>query len=716
MRSRWADTVARRWRLSAGGLSRRMPPAVLRRVFFLSAWRPTRQFPSQRKFPGARGGDFECSGEPSFQGPSVQGKTVMFCSILSHPWQRQTSTSETRKRQRKRRRPGFESLEERRLLVVGAFSPPDPLPPASFSGVVQLTHNKSGGNNTACSGTLLTSGRHILTAAHCLTNGNGTIDSFSTTVRFLTPSGSYPLTVAAAQYQVHPSWNGSGDSNYGYDLAILNLPEIAPSDATRYDIYRSSDEVGKTVSIVGYGRTGTGDRGANIAADGQRRRAWNRIEGTSYDNWYQSGTGGPDGKVLWYDFDGTLGQLEGFAAPGDSGGPLFIGNRIAGITSAGFETRFLGGSPEFEFGEDASTTRVSAFADWIDMWTQMPRQIVLNMSNQPAGDDGVADTIEMRDDGSGNVQILIGGTVVSNATVFAMFAGLQLNGSSDDERFVMDFSITPITIRGGAGTDTLQGPDSYTDWQITGYKSGGYAPVNWNPTTTFNSIENLQGGSSTDTFIFAPGGTITGRIDGGGGTRDALDYTQFTTTVNVDLRYGSATRVNGGVQGIEDVRGGAAGDYLRGNELSNRLEGNGGNDWLYGYGGSDTLKGGNDHDHLYGGDDVDWLYGDSGNDYLDGGDDYARDVMYGGSDRDTIVRHFHEQLVFTTSLTTYDKYSAQPVFYYEPTNIYNTIYQSNTKWVRESQYDDYDSGEDVLISKYWDLFGELDHTWYDYPA
>lgn len=639
----------------------------------------------------------------------------MSWSSLLRNLHRSVSPNKSNKRQKPPRGRGFESLEDRRLFVVGAFSQLAPLPAIIDSGVVQLTQNLGGGNTRLCSGTLLSTGRHILTAAHCLTNSRGVIDSASTTVTFQTQSGTYPLNVPASQYQVHPGWNGDGDDDMGYDLAILTLPEVAPADATRYDIYRNFDEVGKTVSIVGYGRTGTGNSGATIAPDGQRRQAWNTIEGTSYDNWYQSGRGGPDGTVLWYDFDSTLGSYEGFAAPGDSGGPLFVGGRVAGVTSAGWDG-FLRGKPEFEFGEDATATRVSPFADWIDLVTMTPQQIVLNMANQPGGNDGVSDRIELRKDGS-NFQLLVNGRVAANTNAFAILAGMQLNGSSDNDQFVMDFTTASITISGGFGNDTLQGPDSVTAWQITGYKAGSYAPFSWwDPLTTFTSIENLEGGSSTDTFYFSPSGTITGRVDGGGGSRDALDYSQFTTSVSVNLTSGRASRISGGVRGIENVRGGSAGDFLRGNYLDNRLEGNGGNDWLFGYGGSDTLKGGSGHDRLYGGDDTDWLYGDTGNDYLDGGHT-ARDYLYGGQDRDTIVRDFNETLRLSTSLGSYGTYSAQPLYPYSgSTRILDSVYRNTTDWVKESQVDDYDLAEDVLVSRKWDLFGHYVSTHYDYPG
>src|SRR5262245_6502772 len=70
-------------------------------------------------------------------------------------------------------RPQLEALEERRVPVVGAFAIPAPVQPGTgFDGVVQL-FDPTG----SCTGSLLFTGRHILTAAHCVdTNGDRIAD------------------------------------------------------------------------------------------------------------------------------------------------------------------------------------------------------------------------------------------------------------------------------------------------------------------------------------------------------------------------------------------------------------------------------------------------------------------------------------------------------------------------------------------------------------
>lgn len=605
----------------------------------------------------------------------------------------------------------LEPLEKRELFVVGAFSPAPALADSVYSGVVELEHFRPFQGNTGCSGTLLETGRHILTAAHCLTDGNGNVNSVRTEVSFRTPSDTYTLDVRPEDYSIHPSWRGGGDGDSGYDIAVLTLPAIAPSDATRFELYRDTDEVGSIAAIVGYGQTGTGDSGARGTPDGERRIAWNHIEGTSYDNWYQSGRGGPDGTVLWYDFDSTLRTFEGMAAPGDSGGPLFIDNQIAGVHSAAFETRILGGKPEFEFGEDSTATRVSVFADWIDSVTSRSQSVVLDMREQPDGGDGVADVITMRNDGSRFIEIFVNGTMVSKSKA-GTIRSLELKGSTDDDTFELDFAVYNIDVWGNSGNDILQGPDSPTDWQILGAGRGGLGPLNWSPRTNYRSIENLQGGSSTDRFFLLTWGGVRGDLDGGGGRYDTLDYGAGNVGVNVDLASGRATGVFGEVAGIENVRGSAGDDVIRGDSQNNYLDGRGGNDRLIGGGGNDTLMGRAGDDSLFGGHGADRLYGGADEDYLDGGYDSQRDEIRGGGERDTIVRHHYEPS--TVARLRFQGDSRDRYRRDEFAN-YDQVFSSPVFW-QESQIDDYVPDEDVLVQLYWDRLGSYHHHTIELPT
>jgi PKD repeat protein len=158
--------------------------------------------------------------------------------------------------------------------------------------------------------------------------------------------------------------------------------------------------------------------------------------------------------------------------------------------------------------------------------------------------------------GSGLHAVLTGGPKVDTFTVAA---GVNFDGA----------------IHGGNGIETLVGQSLSTggsNWVLTGVNSG---TLNGAP---FTAIDNLSGGAGSDSFKFAPSGSLHGKIVGGGGS-DWLDYSAWASGVNVNLVKGTATAVTGGVSGIANVRGGTGSDTLTG----------GGGNILVGGGGHDTL-------------------------------------------------------------------------------------------------------------------------------
>jgi putative transposon-encoded protein len=250
--------------------------------------------------------------------------------------------------------------------------------PSGYDGVVQI--NRAGGAMLG-SGALLTSKMHILTAAHlfCDSNGNQIVPSVD--IVFTTSSGTVTLT--SSEIYINPSYTG----NYmlGGDLAIVVLPEAAPSSVRGYDIYTGTDEVGKTFTLVGYGYGGTGTTGQTLAA-GTKRSGQNRYEmlgsaltapfGTSTSNIlvydFDSGSSANDTLGYYYGiYNNGLGNAEVNSASGDSGAPTFIGGRIAGVVSSGitgYVTDAVAGTNS-SFGELSFDTRVSSYATWIKQVT-----------------------------------------------------------------------------------------------------------------------------------------------------------------------------------------------------------------------------------------------------------------------------------------------------------------------------------------------------------
>ena len=251
---------------------------------------------------------------------------------------------------------------------------------AGFDGVVRIT---IGGNYGT--GVLLYDGHAVLTSAHLFANGTaGASVSFETTAA--------NQCIAASTVVLCPSYEATQDNN---DLALVWLLASAPVTAERYDLYRSSDEIGQTLTMVGYGQPGTGATGVltNYSGDSVRLKASNQFDAdaATLKSWLGSGmawTPTP-GTQLIADFDngstaqdalgrlmslpGTgLGQNEGLISPGDSGGPAFINGQVAGIASYCASLVSASATPDIDalsnssFGEIAAWQRVSYYQQWID--------------------------------------------------------------------------------------------------------------------------------------------------------------------------------------------------------------------------------------------------------------------------------------------------------------------------------------------------------------
>ena len=115
---------------------------------------------------------------------------------------------------------------------------------------------------------------------------------------------------------------------------------------------------------------------------------------------------------------------------------------------------------------------------------------------------------------------------------------------------------------GGSGADTVSGPDGTNAWVVTAFGKGTL-----NTTLTFDRMENLTGGSGSDTFAFQPGGSVAGTINGGAGT-DTLDYSAVALVLSVIPSSGTAS-LTGGIASIEGLIGSSAGTTLFGPNQTN---------------------------------------------------------------------------------------------------------------------------------------------------
>jgi hypothetical protein len=115
-------------------------------------------------------------------------------------------------------------------------------------------------------------------------------------------------------------------------------------------LYENTDEVGNICSISGYGITGTFSSKTKIS-DGKRRSGSNVIDYIEKDLLICSPSKNKDKT-----------ELEFLICHGDSGGGLFIGNKLAGINSCVMSKNR---SPNSIYGDESGHTRISKFVPWI---------------------------------------------------------------------------------------------------------------------------------------------------------------------------------------------------------------------------------------------------------------------------------------------------------------------------------------------------------------
>lgn len=136
----------------------------------------------------------------------------------------------------------------------------------------------------------------------------------------------------------------------GGDIAICIVKENIGLDFYP-ELYEKNDEISRIVSISGFGVHGTFSTGG-IKSDKQRRAGSNVIDKIDGDLLLVT-PGGP-----------RKTSLEFCITPGDSGGGLFIDNKLAGINCCVFHDKGQDG-PLGRYGHDAAHTRVSTHRKWI---------------------------------------------------------------------------------------------------------------------------------------------------------------------------------------------------------------------------------------------------------------------------------------------------------------------------------------------------------------
>jgi len=394
------------------------------------------------------------------------------------------------KRKPSRTRLAIDTLEERTTPVVGAYGDAYLAETGmGFDGVVEIA-SPDGGRG---SGSLLYSGRHILTAAHVVDfdvdsngdgepdGGNGMVDAGTYTITFETRTGKVEFEVPSSDIAIRPGY--TGNAGQGKDVAVIKLPELAPLAADRYELYPFPDEVGHEFFVVGYGLTGNGATGEieernGVSTAGTRRYGNNHFDALG------DRVGGPAG-TLAFDFDDGYsnhnalkvkygiqgpwyGADEASDARGDSGGPLLLiddnGKEwLAGVVSFGqgfSKNPDVSPGTNASFGEISYASRVFDSKGWIEQVVASGAyDLVFDLRKQGENNNGLSDEVEVKLTSS-LVQLFLNGKLIHEDGI-SKIKSITIHGSADQDTINVPGSLgIPISIEGHGGGDSIVIDDS----------------------------------------------------------------------------------------------------------------------------------------------------------------------------------------------------------------------------------------------------------------
>lgn len=211
-----------------------------------------------------------------------------------------------------------------------------------FDSVVKLsvvddeTILPTGGINTSWGSAVVINPHWIITAAHVVKDSHDWLVFFQ------------EKQYVVKKVIIHPDYK---TNTFGYnDLALGYLEEKIILNYYP-ELYKNSDEVGKICSIAGYGFSGTFNTGI-VDCDDKKRAGSNIVDRTEKKRLVCSLSKKNEKKK----------ELEFLIARGDSGGGLFIGNKLAGINSS---VMAIDGKSDSSYSDESAHIRISLFYDWI---------------------------------------------------------------------------------------------------------------------------------------------------------------------------------------------------------------------------------------------------------------------------------------------------------------------------------------------------------------
>ncbi len=194
---------------------------------------------------------------------------------------------------------------------------------SEYPSVVLLYDKVQGG---ICTGTFITP-TVVLSAAHCTMGGNvdadGNVDLKLAIIKITDPVNKKAELVAESTAIVrNPLWDKNGRNVNKFDLSLITFPEGTSKAVS--DLATVAAKAKDKFTIVGFGLNQMKDM-SNGDSAGVKREGVNSVSSIS------GGFIQFTGKDSTTTGDGT----DVSSASGDSGGPLFINGKVAGVTSGG---------------------------------------------------------------------------------------------------------------------------------------------------------------------------------------------------------------------------------------------------------------------------------------------------------------------------------------------------------------------------------------------
>jgi hypothetical protein len=449
----------------------------------------------------------------------------------------------------------LEQLEERLAPVIGLYhmNPPPVLPGTGYDGVVFIEGANNGVEQLG-TGSLLFTGRDILTAAHVVQDPSSALCNpfpAGVDVRFDMPGPStVSIHVPASDILMNPNFS---PGLLGHDLAILHLPVVPPFAAQRYNLYPKPSmdfdpttlftEQGSMFTIVGYGITNDGSYGVKRAGANTIEEPTSESDIPNLSAWQydldQDSKGNPVPDSL---DNSAIGNDEAILARGDSGGPAFINGQIAGVNEASNET------------DTSIETRVLYFENWINDTVQKASSqkmaMVLDLNNWPAGNSANTQPAIVADLNGSNLEVTVDGQVYFSEAV-SVISSLTIEGGQSSETISVSANLgIPVTVDGSDGT---------TDLTINNVPPGQQVTVTSQDVTV---RENSGAVSETITYFdvnnLARSRPIHDLTINSDGTAVNVESTPVNRTPNgfQELQLNDASTVNiGDNNGLEDVHG-----------------------------------------------------------------------------------------------------------------------------------------------------------------